>query len=119
MRTATHERAIGGNIRVMKIGIGLPAYIPNVEGSIILDWARQADNGPFSSLGVLDRLTYGNYEPLVALAAAAGATKRIRLMTTVLLAPIRNTVMLAKQSASLDSRTISRSVAEKKDMAES
>jgi alkanesulfonate monooxygenase SsuD/methylene tetrahydromethanopterin reductase-like flavin-dependent oxidoreductase (luciferase family) len=86
----------------MKIGIGLPAYIPNVEGSITLDWARQADNGPFSSLGVLDRLTYGNYEPLVALAAAAGATKRIRLMTTVLLAPIRNTAMLAKQSASLD-----------------
>jgi alkanesulfonate monooxygenase SsuD/methylene tetrahydromethanopterin reductase-like flavin-dependent oxidoreductase (luciferase family) len=86
----------------MKIGIGLPAYIPNVEGSIILDWARQADNGPFSSLGVLDRLTYGNYEPLVVLAAAAGATKRIRLMTTVLLAPLRNTAMLAKQSASLD-----------------
>jgi alkanesulfonate monooxygenase SsuD/methylene tetrahydromethanopterin reductase-like flavin-dependent oxidoreductase (luciferase family) len=84
----------------MKIGIGLPAYIPNVEGSIILDWARQADNGPFSSLGVLDRLTYGNYEPLVVLAAAAGATKRIRLMTTVLLAPLRNTAMLAKQSAS-------------------
>src|SRR5215471_20150940 len=86
----------------MQIGIGLPATIPGTEGTRILEWAKKADSGPFSSLGILDRLVIPNYEALVTLAAVAGVTQRIRLMTTVLLAPIRNTAMLAKQAASVD-----------------
>jgi alkanesulfonate monooxygenase SsuD/methylene tetrahydromethanopterin reductase-like flavin-dependent oxidoreductase (luciferase family) len=86
----------------MKIGIGLPAWIPGVRGSLVLDWAREADNGPFSSLGLIDRVVYANYEPLIGLAAAAGATRRVRLVTTVLLGPVRETTLLAKQAASLD-----------------
>lgn len=87
----------------MRIGIGLPATIPDVKGSLILEWARRADAGPFSSLGMLDRVVYPNHEPLVALAAAAGVTTKIRLMTTILIAPLRNAGILAKQAASLDS----------------
>lgn len=86
----------------MKIGIGFPAWIPQVNGSFLIDWARAADAGPFSSLGLIDRMVYANYEPLIALAGAAGATQRIRLVTTVLLAPLREPALLAKQSASLD-----------------
>jgi hypothetical protein len=44
----------------MKIGIGLPTTLPNVPGSLILDWAKQAEKGPFSSLGVVDRVVYSN-----------------------------------------------------------
>src|SRR3954454_22118960 len=87
----------------MDIGIGLPNAAPGVDRTGILDWARRAEAAGFSSLGTLDRIAYGNYESFVALAAAAAVTERIRLVTDILIAPLRaNTALLAKQTATID-----------------
>ena len=86
----------------MKIALGLPNAVPDVpNGRVLVDIARRAEVG-FSSLATIGRTAYPNYEELVTLAAAAGATKRIGLFTDVLLGPAREAVMLAKQAASLD-----------------
>ncbi|MEN3309337.1 MAG: hypothetical protein V7603_5539 [Micromonosporaceae bacterium] len=87
----------------MDVGIGLPATIPGTDGAVVLEWARRAERAGFSCVGIIDRLVYDNYEPLVTLAAVAGATERIRLATTILIAPYRvNAALLAKQAASVD-----------------
>jgi alkanesulfonate monooxygenase SsuD/methylene tetrahydromethanopterin reductase-like flavin-dependent oxidoreductase (luciferase family) len=87
----------------MDVGIGLPATIKDVEREQLLEWARRAEARGFSSLGTIDRLVYGNYDPLIALAAAAAVTERIRLATTILIAPYKaNGALVAKQAASVD-----------------
>jgi alkanesulfonate monooxygenase SsuD/methylene tetrahydromethanopterin reductase-like flavin-dependent oxidoreductase (luciferase family) len=87
----------------VQVGIGLPAAIPGVEGPTIVEWARRAEQRDFSALAEIDRMHYDNYEPIVALAAAAAVTERILLTTTILLAPLRtNHTLFAKQIATLD-----------------
>lgn len=86
----------------MEIGVGLPTTLPGVDGAMVLEWARRADAGPFGSLGVLDRIVYDSYDPLIALAGAASVTRRVRLATTIVIAPLYNTARLAKMAASLD-----------------
>lgn len=58
-----------------------------------------------------DRYPYGRFpfardepwlEPLTALAALAGVTRRVRLATGVLIAPLRPALLLAKTAATLD-----------------
>src|SRR5919202_619667 len=87
----------------MDIGIGLPNAVRGVDRSGIVDWARRAEEAGFASLGTLDRLVYPNFESLIALAAAAAVTDRIRLVTDILIAPLRaNTALLAKQALAID-----------------
>jgi alkanesulfonate monooxygenase SsuD/methylene tetrahydromethanopterin reductase-like flavin-dependent oxidoreductase (luciferase family) len=84
------------------IGVGLPNAVPGCPPRLVTDWAAAADAGPFASLGTLDRILYANYDPLIALAAAAAVTSRVRLVTSILIAPLREAATLAKQVASLD-----------------
>ncbi|HEY6749174.1 MAG TPA: LLM class flavin-dependent oxidoreductase [Mycobacteriales bacterium] len=84
----------------MDIGIGLPTTLP-VDGPAVVDWARRAEDRGFSALATIDRLVYPNYDSLVALAAAAGATSRIALFPDILLAPAYPPVWLAKATGSL------------------
>ena len=81
----------------------LPVTIRGVLGAQILEWARRAEARGFS-LGTIDRHRLRELtQPLVAPAAAAAVTERIRLATTILIVPYRaNGVLLAKQAASVD-----------------
>src|SRR5579863_1908576 len=86
----------------MRIGVGLPSGIPGASSHIILDWANRADEGPFSSVGVIDRLAYDSFEPLITLAAVAAITQRVKLATTIVIGPLHNNALLAKVAATVD-----------------
>lgn len=86
----------------MRVGIGLPTRADALSPAGVRDWAARADAGPFASLAVLDRVVFPAHEPLVALASVIGVTTRIRLLTSIVLAPTRETTLLARQAASLD-----------------
>jgi alkanesulfonate monooxygenase SsuD/methylene tetrahydromethanopterin reductase-like flavin-dependent oxidoreductase (luciferase family) len=89
-------------IGTMRIGIGLPAAVPEADMAQIGSFAAQAEQAGFESVGVIDRLVYDNIDPLVALAAAAACTSRIRLISTVVNVNWRaNPRLLAKQISSV------------------
>ncbi len=86
----------------MDIGVGLPNGVPGVSSTQLIEWAQHAEERGFSTLGAIDRLAYSNYEPLIALSAAAAVTARIGLCSSVLLPPLRsNAAALAKQVLSV------------------
>src|SRR3954453_19160045 len=85
----------------MKIGIGLPNPVPGTPGTRLIEWARRAEERGFAAPAPIDRIASPNYDSLAALAAAAGATSRIGLMTNILLAPVYPPVLLAKTPASV------------------
>ncbi len=86
----------------MRIAIGLPSRIVGASGDLMLEWITRADRGPFSSVVVTDRVVSQALEPLSVLAMAGGATRRIRLMTSVVIGPTRETTLLARQAATID-----------------
>ncbi len=85
----------------MRVGVGLPTTFPDVSGRLVVDWARAAEQHGLASLGVLDRVVHDGYEPLAALAAAAAVTSTIELVTMIVIAPLRNTALRARQSRSV------------------
>jgi alkanesulfonate monooxygenase SsuD/methylene tetrahydromethanopterin reductase-like flavin-dependent oxidoreductase (luciferase family) len=85
----------------MNVGVGLPTTTPGATGELLLEWARRADAGPFTSVAVLDRVAYDSFEPFAVLSAAAAATSRVRLATMIAIGPLRSTALLAKQAASV------------------
>jgi alkanesulfonate monooxygenase SsuD/methylene tetrahydromethanopterin reductase-like flavin-dependent oxidoreductase (luciferase family) len=86
----------------MKIGIGLPNQVRDVRPTVIPEWAAAAEEAGFSTLGTVGRVAYPGVMDTVALAAAAGVTSRIGLMSNVLIAPVWPATLLAKEAADID-----------------
>jgi alkanesulfonate monooxygenase SsuD/methylene tetrahydromethanopterin reductase-like flavin-dependent oxidoreductase (luciferase family) len=85
----------------MRVGVGLPTTFPGVSGRLVVDWAQAAEQHGLASLGVLDRVVHDGFESLAALAAAAAVTSTIELVTMIVIAPLRNTALLARQALSV------------------
>ncbi|OZM78714.1 LLM class flavin-dependent oxidoreductase [Pseudonocardia sp. MH-G8] len=86
----------------MRIGIGLPNQVRDVHAPVIPTWARRAEEAGFATLGTTGRVAYPGVMDTVALAAAAGATTTIGLLSHVLLATTWPGALLAKEAASID-----------------
>lgn len=84
------------------IAVGLPTGATGGTAAEALEWARRAEAGPFSGVGVLDRGVGPGFEPLAVLAAVAALTTRLGLITSIVLAPTRETTLLARQATTVD-----------------
>ena len=89
----------------MKIGISLP--VRELKGDIeaIKTFATEAEALGFTHLRVPEQVIRADsgplHEPLTIMAMVAGVTKSIELVPFVIL-PARQTVLVAKQTATLD-----------------
>ena len=104
----------------MRVGLALPQFdfsVPRerpLRWATVLEWAGHAEGLGFDSLWMADHLfldtaRYGGpsdrhrgFDPIVALAALARVTRRVRLGTLVLCTPLRRATVLAKALACLD-----------------
>jgi probable F420-dependent oxidoreductase len=106
----------------MEFGLHLPASSSGINSADLVRFARQAEDLGFYCLTVADHIIVprnisvpypytvdGKYpgtghhlETLTTMSFLAGATERIRFVTSVMIAPYRNPVLTAKMLASLD-----------------
>jgi probable F420-dependent oxidoreductase len=84
------------------IGLAFVNPAPLTNPDHVVNFAKKCEAMGLHSMWTIDRIAYDNLEPLTILAAAAGATRKIRLGTSVLLPALRSPALLAKTVATLD-----------------
>jgi probable F420-dependent oxidoreductase len=90
----------------VRISISLSPARPEGDPDRVLRVARAVERLGFAGVSmsgqVLDFPSGSSLDPIALLSAVAGATERVRLLTSVLVAPAHNPVVLANQAATLD-----------------
>lgn len=97
---------------VDRFGVFLPSYIWEGDGPErargIKDFARRVEDLGLDSLFITDHMLAAKQfysvsflEPVSTLSLVAGCTERVRLGTSIMIMPLRNPVMLAKQLGTL------------------
>jgi probable F420-dependent oxidoreductase len=84
------------------IGLAWVTPAPLTRPENVINFAKKCEAMGCHSVWTIDRVAYDNLEPLTQLAAAAGATHKIRLGSSVLLGNLRHPSHLAKIVATLD-----------------
>jgi len=80
----------------------MPVMEPDLDATVLRQWAQTIDEGPFSSLCWGERIAFGNPESLTLLGALAAWTDRVPLITTVVVPQLHDPVLLAKSLATGD-----------------
>jgi alkanesulfonate monooxygenase SsuD/methylene tetrahydromethanopterin reductase-like flavin-dependent oxidoreductase (luciferase family) len=87
----------------MEIGVFLPHIVPeSLDRTTFLAWCRRIDEGPFAWLAYGERTAWNTLDHGGAMAAAAVATERVRLMSAAMNVPIHPTAIAAKRIATID-----------------
>ena len=84
------------------IGLCFVNPAPLTKPENVVNFAKKCEAMGLHSIWTIDRIAYDNLEPLILLAAVAGATQKIRIGTSVLLPGLRHPALLAKIVATLD-----------------
>ena len=88
-------------VHAFEFNVSAPTKIESLK--VWVDQIRRIEDMGFASVIMADHFTDGyDLEPMVALTAAAGATKTLRLQTGVLGNDYRHPVLTARMAASLD-----------------
>ncbi|WP_101784704.1 LLM class flavin-dependent oxidoreductase [Nonomuraea indica] len=96
----------------MQIGVNVPNFGPGTDPATLRRWARTVEGLGFDLLMVSDHVAVTPdvaeqypapfYEPFTTLSWLAGVTDRVRLGTTVLIAPYRHPLLVARMAANLN-----------------
>ncbi|WP_116363953.1 LLM class flavin-dependent oxidoreductase [Parahaliea mediterranea] len=86
----------------MKIGVCLPYMKDGLTRDDYLNWFQRVDEGPFHSVSCGERVHGPTYDMRVVLAAAAIATRRVKITPTLYVLPMHPAVGVAKEVATMD-----------------
>ncbi|MER7368924.1 TIGR03619 family F420-dependent LLM class oxidoreductase [Nonomuraea wenchangensis] len=96
----------------MRLGVNVPNFGPGTDPGVLRAWAQTVEGLGFDLLMVSDHVVVTPdvaaqypapfYEPFTTLSWLAGVTDRLRLGTTVLIAPYRHPLLTARMAANLN-----------------